>query len=443
MDDQRVCQVKEKALDYHIQPDFLKNTLKATLRPPASKSHTMRAILFAFLAQGKSFINNYLPSPDTDAMIQAIKHFGAKVEVFATKLQIEGVGFKPCPAENVVDAGNSGQVLRFIAAIGALIPSYTIITGDDSIRHRRPIQTLLSAFKNLGAFAESSRGDGFAPIIIKGPIHGGHVTIDGTDSQPVSGLIIASCFAKGQVDITVENPSETPWIDVTLHWLKRLNIPYKRCGYHHYTLFGNSFYKNFNYTVPSDFSSLAFPIAFAVLTNSEAIFTEVDTQDVQGDKAFLDILISMGASIEVKKEQRMIQVKKGSQLRGAAIDLNACIDALPILAVIGCFSEGTTHLFNAQAARHKECDRIASITKELKKMGADIQEKEDGLVVKKSFLGLKGSTLSTYCDHRMGMALSVAGLLAQGDSVIKNTECINKSYPNFKKHLKQLGATIV
>ena len=427
---------------YTVMPCPLKNRIRTSLCPPPSKSHTMRAILFASLAQGKSQIRNYLPSPGTDTMIRAMESFGAQIEVISNQLHVKGVNFQFKSPENVIDAGNSGLVLRFVAAIGALISSYTLITGDRSIRYLRRMQPLLSSFENLGAFAQSQRLDGFAPIILKGPIKGGRVMIDGADSQPVSALIIASCFAKEQIEITVKNPGEKPFIDLTLYWLDFLNIPYKRHGYEHFTLFGNSSYTGFKYTVPSDFSSLAFPLVFSLLSNLEVGFVGMDTGDVQGDKVLLDILISMGACIEVKKQEKVVEVKKGRALQGKKIDINGCIDALPILAVVACFSKGTTHLYNGKSARHKECDRIAAITKELKKMGADIQEKEDGLIIQGG-TPLKGCTLSTYSDHRMGMALTIAGLLGKGESKIENTECIKKTYPNFKEHLKELGANIV
>jgi 3-phosphoshikimate 1-carboxyvinyltransferase len=170
-----------------------KSSLAGRIMIPSSKSQTMRALVFSLLARGKSTIFNPLPSPDTEAMIHACKLLGAKVDCFSDRVEIKG-GLKA--AEDVIDAGNSGQVLRFIGALSGLLPTYTVLTGDPSIRHRRPVQPLLEGLEQLGAWAVSTRGDGHAPIVIRGPLKGGVAEISGEDSQPISGLLIAASFAQ-------------------------------------------------------------------------------------------------------------------------------------------------------------------------------------------------------------------------------------------------------
>jgi len=397
----------------------------------------MRAILFATLAGGRSRISSYLSSPDTDAMIKACRTVGATIEMTPEALEIEG-GLKP--AEDVIDAGNSGQVLRFIGAIAALTSGYTVITGDHSIRHSRPVQPLLDGLTQLGAFAVSSRGDGFAPIVVKGPLRGGTALISGEDSQPVSGLLIAAAFAPEQSEIFVANPGEKPWVALTLSWFDRLGISYTNDDFEKYTLQGNGAIEGFSYAVPGDVSSAAYPIAAAVLTNSELLLTNIDMDDVQGDKELIFQLQRMGAKIDIDRGKREIRVRKGSALSGAKIDVNGYIDSVTLLAVVGCFAEGATELTGAKIARSKECDRIASIVGELRKMGANIHEKEDGLVVERS--QLRGARLSSCADHRMALALSVAALCAQGESCIDGAECVSKSYAAFFEQLKNAGASI-
>ncbi|MFS8563102.1 MAG: hypothetical protein LVR00_01710 [Rhabdochlamydiaceae bacterium] len=146
------------------------SSLGGTIQVPPSKSHTLRAILFATLAHGESVICNYLHSPDTEAMIKACRQLGAHITVFDERLEIRG---HLHPPEDVIDAGNSGQVLRFVGAVLALFPGYGVVTGDHSIRHSRPVLPLLEGLSQLGAFAVSLRGDGHAPIIVKGPLRGG------------------------------------------------------------------------------------------------------------------------------------------------------------------------------------------------------------------------------------------------------------------------------
>lgn len=421
---------------YHITPGVLKGFLEI----PSSKSHTLRAILFGLMGEGKTTIYNYLESTDSIAMIEAIKTFGARVARFPDRLEIEGVGGKIEKAEDVINSENSGLVLRLMGAIAALSPTYTIISGDHSIRHNRPILPLLSALSQLGIFAISARLDGHAPIILKGPLEGGETTLSGEDSQPVSGLLIASSFAPKETIIHVKNPGEKRWIDLTLFWLDKLGLKYENRNYEYYKIPGGGKIKGFEYTVPGDFSTLAYPLVAAILTDSEISIGNIDMDDIQGDKKLISLLSSMGANITIDRENHRLEVKKGGKLTGTTIDVNDCIDALPILAVIGCFASGETILTNASIARKKECDRIYAITTELKKMGADIQETEDGLIIRRA--PLQGATLMTHHDHRIVMSLSVAAQAAIGPSLIREVEWVGKTYPSFREHFQSIGAQI-
>jgi 3-phosphoshikimate 1-carboxyvinyltransferase len=412
--------------------------LEGSLFIPSSKSHTLRAILFATLAHGKSTIHHFLPSPDAAAMIEATRLLGASVTVEGDRLLIEGVGGKPKVPDDVIQCGNSGQVLRFIGALAGLLPGFTILTGDASIRHKRPIFPLLSALKQLGAQAHSSRGDGHAPILIKGPLIRGTAELDGRDSQPVSGLLIAGAFAPHPIELRVKNPGEKPWVRLTLNWLERVGIPYTAKDYIYYRTEGNAKIDGFTYSVPGDFSTAAFPIVAALITQSDLTLHNIDMDDVQGDKAIIPLLQKMGAQIIVDAKKKSLKIEKGSQLKGMRIDVNDFIDALPILAVVGCFAEGRTELFNAAVAREKESDRIASMATELKKMGAHIEEKADGLVIYSS--KLYGTRLNSYQDHRIALSLSVAAMAARGESVIENIECIDKTFPSFYADFLKVGA---
>jgi 3-phosphoshikimate 1-carboxyvinyltransferase len=411
--------------------------LQGEIAIPTSKSHTIRALLFALMAKGKSRIHHPLPSPDTFAMLDAIRYLGAKVDMEGEALIIEGVAGKIKPAEDIIQCGNSGQVLRFIGALAALSPSYTVLTGDMSIRHNRPVLPLLEGLTQLGAMAVSTRLDGYAPIIVKGQTKGGKATLSGEDSQPVSGLLILGAFVP--VELHVTKPGEKPWIDLTLSWFDRLGIPCENKNYEHYKMKGKSQIKEFEYTVPGDFSSAAFPIAAALVTHSEVILHNIDMKDVQGDKAIIPALESMGAQFEIHGSK--LQVKKTQTLKGARIDVNNFIDALPILAVIGCFATGKTEIINAAIARKKESDRIHCIATELKKMGADIEEKPDGLIIRPARLH-GAHDLQSHHDHRIAMALAIAALGAHGDSIIHDVDCIGKSYPTFFQDLFHLGAAL-
>ncbi len=418
-----------------------------------SKSQTLRAILFASLAVNEkpSIIRNYLVSPDCEAMITACRLLGATIQQYPDHLEIWGVHGSPQVPTNIVDAGNSGIVYRFIMAISALIDGYTVITGDESIRTRRPASALLSGLQQLGALCISTQGNDKAPIIIKGPISPGVATINGEDSQPVSALIISSIFLPDQTEINILNPGETPWVNVTLEWLNKFNIKYINNDFKKITIFNvnnnnRNLINNFDYYVPGDFSSILYPVAAAIITGVNLTIKNLDFTDSQGDKAVLDILISMGADICIDSDQKKLNVNsinKASKLKGRVIDVNNIIDSLPILAVIACYASSETQLINCEIARYKESDRLSAITQELSKMGASIIEQKDRLIIKPSVL--HHAITDSHCDHRIAMSIAIAALGVKGVSKnnlthtkINNTDCINKSYASFVDDLKKI-----
>lgn len=401
---------------------------------PPSKSHSQRALLFASKGLGTSKLQNLLSSPDITAMQNAIEALGATCTQLEDCLEVTGGTHEPTEP---IDAGNSGQVLRFIAALAALNPHYVEITGDVSIRKRRPIKPLMQALRQLGALAESANGDGHPPLILRGPIHSGICRLNGEDSQPVSALLMATSFLNHPTEIFVDNPGETPWIDLTLEWLQRMGSTVTHSNYSHYRVSGGLSYSGFHYTVPGDFSSAAFPIAAALLTQSSLSIAGLSRFDIQGDRILLDHLQEMGAKLQWQGDQLEVYP---SSLKGIEIDVNACIDALPILAVIGCYAEGETRLYNGAIARFKESDRIHAIATELKKMGANIVEEPDGLVIRHS--PLHGAQVSSHRDHRIALSLTVAALGANEPTQIEGANWITKSYPTFLDDMQHAGAKI-
>lgn len=369
---------------------------------PPSKSHSMRALLFGAMADGESRIENLLDSPDVRAMIKACEALGAELH-WENKVLVMHGG-RPSDRDRTINAANSGQVLRFIGALAALSSSQTIITGDQSVL-KRPLKPLISALEQLGGCASGP------PLCVRGPIQPGTARLSGEDSQPVSALLMATPFLDGPTELIVDNPGEQSWIDLTLSWLQRLGFSVTHENYSHYRIEPGR-HSGFSYRVPADFSSAAYPLVAALLTGREITLKGLDFDDVQGDKRLFSVLEEMG-----------------TPLRGIEIDLNEMIDMVTLLAVIGCCAEGTTRLYNGAIARKKECDRIAAICCELKKMGAKIEEREDGLVVSQS--RLRGARVKSYGDHRMAMALHIAGMVAEGETEIEGKECVNKSYPNF------------
>lgn len=417
-----------------------KSKLRGTIKIPPSKSHTLRALLFAAMAEGKSIIREYLPSTDSYAMIEGIKQLGAKVELFPSHVEITGIAGKLGPFEDVVHAGNSGIVLRFLSALAALSEHPFVITGDHSIRHQRPMKPLAIALRSLGASVTSLRGDDFAPLIIKGPLTHTKTKLNGQDSQPVSALLIAAAFKSSSTQITVHNPGELPWIDMTLGWFRKLGIKYENDNYTSYEMFGKASYAGFDYTVPGDFSSAAFPLSAAIITDSPLILENLDMDDAQGDKELITILQKMGANIEIDASNKRLLVHPGANLKGVKVDINNFVDAVTILATIACYAEGETTINGAAVARNKECNRLSAITSELRKMKGNISETPDGLIINRSTL--QGAEVHSHQDHRMAMSLAVGALGAEGITRINSSECVAKTYPTFLKEFQSLGANI-
>jgi 3-phosphoshikimate 1-carboxyvinyltransferase len=409
--------------------------LSGNIAPPPSKSQSLRALLFAALAFGESFIENLLNSPDVLSMKNGCSAFGATFEG-DNPVRVKGIGGVFRTPDQVIDAGNSGITLRFLMGIAPFCEGFSLFTGDSSIRSQRSVKQVLQGLEQLGVTAFSTRNNGLAPVVIKGPLLGGKVKIDGEDSQPVSALLIALSMAPQPSILEVMNPGEKPWVDLTIDWLKKMGVLVKREGYHRFFLEGGAKFQGFHYKVPADLSSFSFPLVAAIVTDSVLTLEGLDLEDPQGDKKILSILKEMGAHFEVK--EGLVKVLGKGDLKGIEVDMNDCIDALPILSVLATFAKGRTRLFGASVARGKECDRIAAICSELRKMGALIIEESDGVTI---YGGeLKGAFVSSHKDHRIAMSLAVGGLGAQGVTTIDEICCIDKTYPDFVKAFQKIGA---
>jgi len=407
---------------------------------PTSKSHTIRAIFFATLASGESKIYFPLISADTNSAMEVCKGFGASISYNENKkfLTIKGTNGKPNLPENVLDVGNSGTTLRIGVSTASLIDGYTIFTGDHQIRNR-PLEGLIYALNNLGAWVVSAKNNGKAPVIIKGKAKGGKTDLKAVTSQYLTSLLINAPLFENDTEIIVTILNEKPYVEMTLKWLDMLNIKYENENFKKFYIYGNQNYKNFEFTIPGDFSSASFILVLGALSKNKIILENMDMDDIQGDKRVVYILKDMGAEVNIFKNEKRIEIS-GGKLFGMKIDMNDIPDALPIMAVAGCFAEGETHLLNVPQARLKETDRIKVMHNELKKMGANIEELEDGLIIKKS--NLKGCNVDSHFDHRVAMALTIAGLFADGETIINNAEAVNVTFPNFFDSLKKANALI-
>jgi len=413
-----------------------KSQLKGEINIPGSKSHTIRALIFAMLANGKSEILHPLISSDTLSCLSMIEQFGAKVEKNENSWIVSGVGSNLPAPEDVIDVGNSGTTLYMGVAVAALIDGATVFTGDSQIRNR-PAKPLIDSINDLGGEAFATRSNGKPPVVIKSKMKGGKTTVEAVTSQYLSALLMATPLLQNETEIDVPLLNEKPYVTMTLNWLDKMGIDYENRDYNSFLVKGGQTYSSFNESIAADFSSATFFLVAASITGADLLLKGLDFTDTQGDKEVVKILEKMGSAVEIGDNYIRI---KGQTLRGGTFDLNAIPDALPALAVAGCFAEGETRLINVSQARVKETDRISVMCEELKKMGADIEELDDGLVIRKS--KLVGTTLSGHHDHRVVMSLSVAGMIAEGETLIDTAESASVTFPEFKKLMNLIGAKI-
>ncbi|VVB75639.1 3-phosphoshikimate 1-carboxyvinyltransferase [uncultured archaeon] len=413
-----------------------KSDISGEILVPGSKSQVVRALVIATLAKGTSRIINPLLSDDSSACIAGCRAFGADVLEKESLIVVNGVSGKPRTPNADVYLGNSGISNTFLAGLAAHAKGPSVLTGGESLRSR-PFAPLCDGINDLGGKAESFEDTGRPPLIVSGYLSGGFTEIDGVNSQPVSSLIVNSALAREDTEISVINPSETPYVEMTLKWLSEQGIKYKASkDFSSYKVRGEQEYKSFEKVIPADWSSACFSLCAAAITpSSEVLVKGLDFNDAQGDKEIINILKKMGAEITVLPEGVRVV---SANLQGTEIDLSKTPDAFPILSVVGCFAEGETRLVNVAHARIKETDRIKSMSEGLRKMGAVIEELPDGLVVRKS--KLHGANLNGYNDHRTIMSLAVAGINAEGETKISTAEGINKTYPSFVTSMKKLGA---
>jgi 3-phosphoshikimate 1-carboxyvinyltransferase len=405
---------------------------------PGSKSHTIRAVAIAALATGKSAIEAPLDSGDARSAVRAFTALGAKIDCQPDIWTVTGNGGELHAPENVVDVGNSGTTVNIAMGSAALIrDGLTVFTGDHQIR-RRPSGTLLAALNDLGARAESTRGNGCPPIVIRGRLKGGTTTIECKSSQYLTSLLINCPLADGDTVIKVPVLEEKPYVEMTLDWLARQGIKLEHTGLSEFRIPGKQGYKAFARRIPADFSSATFFLCAGAIGDNDVIVRGLDLTDTQGDKAVMDYLRQMGANIEVQPDGG-IRVRPG-HLKGCRLDLNATPDALPMMAALACFADGKTTLANVAHARIKETDRITTMREELTKLGAKVTELPDGLIIEGA--KLTAAEVNGHHDHRIAMSLAIAGSALAGETIVRTAESATITFPTFTECMRDIGANI-
>lgn len=422
--------------------------LQGTLTVPGDKSISHRAAILGGLANGSSRIRNYLCSEDCLNTLKAMTSMGAGLEVHAEQEGYGPVDFSltGCggtlhrPESGIIDCGNSGTGIRLLAGVIAAQPFECILTGDESLQ-TRPMGRILNPLAQMGAKAQAiGEKEGCAPLKMQGsssPLQSINYTLPMASAQVKSCVLLAGLFAQGTT--TVRQPAITR--DHTERLFTHFSIDCTVNGLDISVAGGQTPIAR-DLIVPGDISSAAFwLVAAAALPGSRLVLTNVGLNPTR--TAVINVLKRMGADIQIEEKDSTAGEPygditiQGTKLKGAAItpeEVPNLIDEIPILAVAGALAEGTTTLRNAKELRVKETDRVTTVVTNLRKMGALVEEYEDGLVVTGGH-PLKGTTLDSYGDHRIAMSFLIAGLFAEGETVMKNTSCIATSYPGFDQHL--------
>lgn len=415
-----------------------KTALQGVVDIPGSKSHTIRAAIIASLAVGESRIEQPLESADGRAALEACRAFGAHIVEEGPVWKVTGLSGVPRVPDNVVDVQNSGTTMRLAMGMAALMrEGVAVLTGDEQVR-RRPCGPLAQALTALGARVNSTRGNGCPPMVVEGRLRGGETSIEAVTSQYVSSLLISTPLAGGDTVLHVPVLNEKPYVGITLDWVKRQAVRIEHDeDYTEFRIAGGQAYQPVCGRIPGDFSSATFFLAGGALPGNQVLCRGLDMKDTQGDKAVVDYLAQMGAEVSMETDGVRVSAKT---LRGCVIDLNATPDALPMMAVLACFAEGETRLINVPQARLKETDRIAVMRAELSKLGADIEELSDGLVIRGR--ALHAAEVEGHGDHRVVMALAVGAGQVEGETVIHGSEAMAVTYPGFSEALRALGGEV-
>lgn len=411
------------------------SNLKGSVKIPGSKSHTIRAVAIASLAEGKSIIQSPLSSSDTLSAVKAYRCLGVNISFEEDTWIVEGLGGDWNVPDDVIDVGNSGTTMCIALGSAALIREGTIVlTGDHQIR-RRPLGPLIKALNELGANIISTRNNNLPPVVVQGQIKGGKTSVEAVSSQYLTSLLINAPLADNETNVDVPLLYEKPYVEMTLAWLKEHDIQVNYdTEFKNFTIPGKQKYKTVNKQIPGDFSSATFFLCAGALPNNDVVCLGLDINDTQGDKLVLEYLKQMGANIDIKENGIHVTAQ---QLQGTEIDLNATPDALPMMAVLSCFASNKTRLYNVPQARLKETDRISVMREELSKLGAKINELPDGLEIEES--RMHSGYVNGHGDHRVVMALAIAATMLDGTTIIDGYEAVDVTFPTFLESLKSIG----
>lgn len=414
-----------------------KSLLSGSVKVPPSKSIAHRAIICAALGKETSIVENIDYSDDIIATISAMEELGAIIEKNPDSLNITGIFNEKAVRKNARDINckESGSTLRFLVPISLLFDGISKFTGEGNLG-KRPLDVYYNIFAEQGIKYNYTKDK--LDLIIKGLLKPGTFTVPGNiSSQFISGLLFALPLLKGDSKIIITTELESKgYLDLTISCMKDFGVEIINKDYKELIIKGNQSYKSRNYRVEGDYSQAAFYLV-ADLIGSKVKVKDLNLTSLQGDKAVIDILESMGAKFY--KEEDGIGCTAPYEIKSTIIDGSQCPDIIPVLSVAAALAKGKTEIINAGRLRIKECDRLRAVASELNKIGAKIEEKEDGLVIYgvEEFKG--GVDVWSWKDHRIAMTLAIASTRCKEAINLIDYDCVAKSYPSFFEDFKTLG----
>ncbi len=421
--------------------------MRGELTVPGDKSISHRAVMLGSIAQGTTEITNFLKGADCLSTIRCFRQMGVSIEEKPDCILVHGRGLRGLTApDGTLNTGNSGTTTRLMSGILAGQRFSSLLSGDDSL-NSRPMKRIMDPLGQMGARITSVNGNGCAPLSIQpGDLHGIAYTSPVASAQVKSAILLAGLYADGETSVTEpvlsRNHTELmlqnfgAYVMTALHPGGSATAYVEPCQ----ELYGQQVY------VPGDISSAAYFIAAALLTpGSELLIKNVGTNFTRA--GFLKVCEAMGADVTLVNktieggEPRADILARSSALKGTVIEgelIPTLIDEIPILAVMAALAEGTTVIRDAAELKVKETNRIDTVTAGLAAMGAHVTPTEDGMIIEGGSC-LTGARIQSHLDHRIAMAFTVAGLAAQGETFIEDSQCVDVSYPEFFQTLEQLS----
>jgi len=411
--------------------------LDAEIEAPPCKYYTHRAFILGSLAKGETTITGTSDAEDNMSTVRVIRAFGARVERIHGGYKVWGGPYQT--PDNVIDVGNSGTTIQFMMGLASTAPGTSVFTGDQSIR-RRPFGPLIDALNRWGVPCWSTRGTGQAPIVVQ-PHKGLKPVVEssGWISQWISSLVLLAPFAGRDAEVRVVDALDSPtYVRTTIYMMDLFGVRvHASDDFRTFCIPTGQHFTPATFRIPGDFALAAYGFVAAALAGGRVRYTNLDINSIQAEKGIIPFLQGMGADLRIDAESKSIELVGGRPLKAIEWDGNDSPDVVPIMTLACALARGKSTIYNIAQLRVKESDRLAEM-RQLNKMGARVEVFEDRLEIR-GVDRLHGAELDSAYDHRLAMTWTIAGSLAEGETLVKDVDVAAVSYPAFLSDMERLG----